>query len=534
MDFTYSYVGTNGHNNGNVPSITETNGDGDDTQNFTYDSLNRIATAQTSAINQPGWAGDTGHLQECWAEQYSYDPWGNLVSIAPSSSSSYTGCIQESGFNFTGSIGTNNRITASGYMYDSAGNLIAAPPTGPTYTYDAENHLISTGGQTYLYDGDGKRVEKGSGSPLVANKLYWYGTEDSPVIETDASGNELYRYFRFNGILTTREEANDWVDHYGLDALGNVRWLYSYNGAWDVSDYYPFGGERLIYSTSAGNNTRLFTSKERDSESGNDNFGARYYSSPLGRFTSPDPENAGASPASPQSWNAYSYVLNNPLKYVDPFGLDCVYLGDDGSHSGWIKSGDCVSETDSGYYVNGSINGAVYNRVMDLTNSGITFPNENWMTYGYKHGDRPFVNTVGGQCIGDCPNQAAIVPGGSSGVPTMSATPIGLPPSNLKKYEPAAQADFDLWHMTPQQGSDVQACMATGGEYDSSDLKQAAFARAAAQVRGPKGKPAKYGNNKPIIPNIQGAKRAPNAGAITGAVGLIGGALGCVNNLANK
>jgi hypothetical protein len=43
-------------------------------------------------------------------------------------------------------------------------------------------------------------------------------------------------------------------------------------------------------------------------------------SSAQGRFTSTDPNSAGASLFDPQSWNAYSYTLNNPLKYVDPDG----------------------------------------------------------------------------------------------------------------------------------------------------------------------------------------------------------------------
>ena len=107
-----------------------------------------------------------------------------------------------------------------------------------------------------------------------------------------------------------------------------------------------------------------FTGKERDSESGNDNFAARYYSSSLGRFTSPDPENAGASPASPQSWNAYSYVLNNPLNLTDPNGLWCVW--EDGTHDDNVVGGgaspqDCAnqqghwdpSETILGLYARG-------------------------------------------------------------------------------------------------------------------------------------------------------------------------------------
>jgi RHS repeat-associated protein len=59
----------------------------------------------------------------------------------------------------------------------------------------------------------------------------------------------------------------------------------------------------------------LFTGKERDSESGNDYFGARYYASSMGRFMSPDPGwFMEADPTNPQTWNLYSYALNNPLK----------------------------------------------------------------------------------------------------------------------------------------------------------------------------------------------------------------------------
>lgn len=82
----------------------------------------------------------------------------------------------------------------------------------------------------------------------------------------------------------------------------------------------------------------MFTSKERDAETGLDYFGARYMSSAQGRFTSPDEFTGGAVDpvtgqqvsqpgplpyadiTNPQSLNKYAYVLNNPLRYTDPDG----------------------------------------------------------------------------------------------------------------------------------------------------------------------------------------------------------------------
>ena len=63
------------------------------------------------------------------------------------------------------------------------------------------------------------------------------------------------------------------------------------------------------------------TSKERDTESGNDYFGARYYASSMGRFMSPDDDSDQNAP-DPQSWNLYSYVRNNPLTNTDSDGHD--------------------------------------------------------------------------------------------------------------------------------------------------------------------------------------------------------------------
>ena len=95
-------------------------------------------------------------------------------------------------------------------------------------------------------------------------------------------------------------------------------------------DYLPFGEELFAtqgartatmgYSAADGVRQK-FTQKERDNETGLDYFGERYYASTMGRFTTADPMMASATTHNPQSLNRYTFVLNNPLRYVDPDGL---------------------------------------------------------------------------------------------------------------------------------------------------------------------------------------------------------------------
>ncbi len=77
----------------------------------------------------------------------------------------------------------------------------------------------------------------------------------------------------------------------------------------------------LTTTLSVCSSSYLFTGKERDTESGNDYFGARYNSSAMGRFLSPDPSMGSVALRNPQTWNRYAYALNNPLKFVDPTGM---------------------------------------------------------------------------------------------------------------------------------------------------------------------------------------------------------------------
>ncbi|MGH9941342.1 MAG: DUF4214 domain-containing protein [Pyrinomonadaceae bacterium] len=94
-------------------------------------------------------------------------------------------------------------------------------------------------------------------------------------------------------------------------------------------DYLPFGeevgagvGGRTTGQGYVADNVRQkFAGSERDGETGLDFMQARYYGSMMGRFTSPDPLLSSGEIEDPQTWNRYSYVLNNPLLYTDPLGL---------------------------------------------------------------------------------------------------------------------------------------------------------------------------------------------------------------------
>jgi RHS repeat-associated protein len=101
-----------------------------------------------------------------------------------------------------------------------------------------------------------------------------------------------------------------------------------------------------ISAISAASSSRShFTGKERDTESGNDYFGARYYASSMGRVMSPDPlpwihwqhgdeddqNKFEAYIANPQNLNMYAYVLNNPLNKTDPTGMNACGTNNDSS-----------------------------------------------------------------------------------------------------------------------------------------------------------------------------------------------------------
>ncbi len=236
-----------------------------------------------------------------------------MTSIA-SPSSAYTGCTDAEFLSVTALA--NNRL--SGYGYDSPGNLTSGSGVSGI-SYNAENQLITAAGVTYKYDGDGKRVQKSSGT------LYWYGNSGDTLDETDLSGNLINEYVFFGGQRIARRDPSNNVFYYFADHLGTSRAIAEVPSGQSTAtlcydaDFYPFGGERTAILNTCSQNYK-FTGKERDTESGLDNFEARYDSSSLGRFMSADELGLGQHPENPQSWNLYAYVQNGPLNLTDPTG----------------------------------------------------------------------------------------------------------------------------------------------------------------------------------------------------------------------
>lgn len=320
LDYTYGILVNNvldtTKDTGTMESQTLTVGSMVLKQAYKYDELNRLKSAEETKNDVP-----------VWKQTYSYDRFGNRRFDRDNTTLPQITTPNENVTNPAISA-VNNRISGSGYRYDDGGNLECDPvhPCGSAapfpafYEYDAENRLKTAnggpgnGGATYFYDGDGRRVKKVVGGVNGGTTVFVYNITGKLIAEYGAS--------QLSGVATS---------YITTDHLGTPRVITKANGeVLGRHDYQPFG-EEIDDSFGGRVNTngyaaadklrQQFTGKERDSETNLDYFGARYYSSTYGRFTSPDPLLNSGRPANPQTWNRYAYTLNNPLKFIDPNGL---------------------------------------------------------------------------------------------------------------------------------------------------------------------------------------------------------------------
>ncbi len=226
---------------------------------------------------------------------------------------------------------SNNRLTSTGWTYDSAGNTIG-DPDGRSFIYDAENKQVEVKNSsnasigTYFFDGDGRRVKK-----------YVPSTGETTIFVYDAAGKQIAEY---STIVANSTDAK--VNYLTADHLGSPRINTDVTGAVTARhDYHPFGEEVTASRTQAEYTPdtvrKQFTGYERDGETDLDFAQARTYGKNLGRYYSVDPykivaevqQQKDAKKAKkmldnyilkPTRWNRYIYVQNNPLIFVDPSG----------------------------------------------------------------------------------------------------------------------------------------------------------------------------------------------------------------------
>ena len=330
---------------------------------FQYDTLNRLALGNAST-------GDYDGQYACW----NYDSFGNRQQQVFSSAAFVSGsggsnaCQAPSNASVATDLATytsNNQIAetnAPGVVaapgYDAAGSIVSDGVSN--YLYDAEGRVCAvaytpTPGNTsyygYEYDAEGNRVAKGtittwSCDPSVSGLSYTESYVLSPggqqLTMLDGTGHWQRTNVYAGGLLATYDATNL---HFHLsDPLGTRRVQTNAAGYAETDcESLPFGDEMTCFAApnapnTADDSTPLhFTGKERDTESGNDYFGARYYASSMGRFMSPDwglkiEPVPFAQLNDPQSLNLYSYVRNNPLRKTDPDG----HCDVDGEHHGGV------------------------------------------------------------------------------------------------------------------------------------------------------------------------------------------------------
>ncbi|HEX3094176.1 MAG TPA: RHS repeat-associated core domain-containing protein, partial [Candidatus Angelobacter sp.] len=294
LNLAYDYGTTN--NNGQIRAVHYYTVPGTEdltkTENFTYDPWKRLQAAQTTTVN--GTAGT-------WSLQWTYDRLGNRLTQSLVGGNVSIGQPQLV-------VDTNtNRIT--GFGFDASGNMTSDGVN--TYTYDAANRLtqVNAGAGSYTYFG-ALRIKKVVGSTTTT---YIYSS-DRPIAEyvNGALSKEyVYAGSRLLATLASGVPTYHHPDHLSnraeTDGSGNV--VRSFG-------HFPFGE---VWYESPSTDKWKFTTYERDSESGLDYAVARFDSTGIARFTSPDPLSGNL--ANPESLNRYSYVTNDPINLLDPTGL---------------------------------------------------------------------------------------------------------------------------------------------------------------------------------------------------------------------
>jgi RHS repeat-associated protein len=272
-----------------------------------------------------------------FSEQYSYDGLNQLTNFARGPQTESWGLDALGNWTSVTTNGTTQTRTANAQnqytsisggttpSYDGNGNMTTDPTNGNTYVYDAWNRLVAVtnGGTTlasYSYDAIGRRITEISTAPL---DLYF--SKDWQVVEERASGVMQTQYV-WSPVYVDAMVERDTSDGTRLYAQQDANW--NVTAVVDVSGtvqeryvYDPYGAVTFLapdWSTRASSSVNwiyLHQGGRLDPASGLYNFRNRDYSPTLGRWMEEDPA------AYVDGMNLYSFVGDDPMNFMDPYGL---------------------------------------------------------------------------------------------------------------------------------------------------------------------------------------------------------------------
>ena len=276
---------------GHRTSVTELSGR---TVNYTYDNIYRLMSETVSGVAASG------------AINYTYDAVGNRKTLT-----STLAPIQSAASTFD----NDDRLSTDGY--DPNGNTTQS--SGATYTYDFENHLLSTGSVSMVYDGDGNRVSKTVNGVTTTYLVDDHNLTGYPQVVLETTGSETRQFVYGLQRLSQRRVSNAAAEarYFGYDGHDSVRLLTDSTGT--VTDSYDYDGfGNLINSTGVTPNEFLFAGEQYDSDLSLYYNRARYLNTSTGRFWNVDSFEGNDGDA--LSLHKYLYAEGDPIDNLDPSG----------------------------------------------------------------------------------------------------------------------------------------------------------------------------------------------------------------------
>lgn len=269
-----------------IPGAADANTYQEKTQFFTYNTLHQLTAIQ--AANEAGEPGET-------VSEYQYDKNGRLIS-------------------------RKNEQGLLTLTYNALGQLVQAQnPQAKVYpaTYNQANGSPQPAPEvglveTYLYGPEGNRLQKTTNGHAVN---YWYNGDS---IWAEYTNNfRTFGGFYLHGSGTDQplvRIARRGKHYYHADQLGSVTTVTDHRGNASGQKRYTAWGEEDATTPKNDIPTYGYTGREPDA-SGLIYYRSRYYDPSIGRFTQQDPLGFV------DGVNRYAYVMNNPVAYVDPWGL---------------------------------------------------------------------------------------------------------------------------------------------------------------------------------------------------------------------